>query len=70
MSSYKGALEKLENALGRLEAAVDTRIELEQQLRQEPQLDLSIRNEKDVNRKVAIKLDKTIEHLEKLLGGE
>jgi len=70
VSSYKGALEKLENALGRLEAAVDTRIELEQQLRQEPQLDLSIRNEKDVNRKVAIKLDKTIEHLEKLLGGE
>ena len=70
MSLFKETLRNLDKALNRLEAAVDTRIELEEQLRSEPQLDLSVRNEKDVNRKVALKLDQTIEHLEKLLGGE
>ena len=70
MSQVNFALKKLDKALNKLEAAVDTRIELDQQTRSEPQFDLSVRNEKDVNRKVAVKLDKTIEHLEKLLSGE
>jgi len=69
VSQVSSALKKLDKALNKLEAAVDTRIELEQQNKSEPQFDLSVRNEKDVNRKVAVKLDKTIEHLERLLSG-
>lgn len=35
-----------------------------------PQLDLSVRNERDVNRKVATRLDQTISRLEMLLSQE
>jgi len=69
VSLVSSALKKLDNALNKLEAAVDTRIEMDAQVQVEPQFDLTVRNEKDVNRKVALKLDKTIEHLEKLLSG-
>lgn len=70
VSPVNNALKKLDNALNKLEAAVDTKIEMDQQNQSEPQFDLSVRNEKDVNRRVAVKLDKTIAHLENLLSGE
>ena len=69
-SALKPALENLDKALGRLETAVDKR--LQQSLRQkaEPQLDLSARNEREVNRKIAARLDQTINRLETLLTEE
>jgi len=70
VSLLREALSNLDNALNKLEAAVDTRIEIGQQTKSEPQLELGFRSDKDVNRKVAMKLDQTIEHLEKLLSGE
>lgn len=66
-SALKPALENLDKALGRLEQAVDLRLKKEQKAKGEPQLDLSVRNERDVNRKIAMRLDQTINRLETLL---
>ncbi len=67
-TALKPALENLDKALGRLEQAVDQRLKGEQKAKGEPQLDLSVRNERDVNRKIAMRLDQTINRLETLLS--
>ena len=66
-TALKPALENLDKALGRLEQVVDQRMKSEQKSKGEPQLDLSVRNERDVNRKIAMRLDQTINRLETLL---
>lgn len=68
--ALKPALENLDKALGRLEAAVDKRLQTEKRGKSEPQLDLSARNEREVNRKIAARLDQTINRLETLLSDE
>ena len=69
-SSLKPALENLDKALGQLETAIDKRFHVVKKQKEEPQLDLSARNERDVNRKIAAKLDQTINRLEMLLTEE
>lgn len=69
-SALKPALENLDQALGRLETAVEKRFQVIKKNKEEPQLDLSSRNERDVNRKIAAKLDQTINRLEMLLSEE
>jgi hypothetical protein len=69
-SALKPALENLDQALGRLETAVEKRIQVTKKYKEEPQLDLSARNEREVNRKIAAKLDQTIDRLEMLLSEE
>lgn len=69
-SALKPALENLDQALGRLETAVEKRFHVIKKQQEEPQLDLSARNERDVNRKIAAKLDQTINRLEMLLTEE
>lgn len=66
-SSLKPALENLDQALGQLENVIEKRLKLVKKVQEEPQLDLSARNERDVNRKVAARLDQTINRLEMLL---
>lgn len=65
-----GALEKalhgIMRALDSLEAAVDKRLAREQKMMQEPQLTLPS-NDREINRKIAAKLDQTINRLESLL---
>lgn len=68
-SVLKPALENLDKALGRLESAVEKRFVVVKKTREEPQLELA-RNERDVNRKIAAKLDQTINRLEMLLSEE
>lgn len=69
-SALKPALENLDKALGQLETAVEKRLQVTQRQKEEPMLDLSARNERDVNRKIAAKLDQTINRLEMLLTEE
>lgn len=69
-SALKPALENLDQALGRLETAIEKRFQVTKKNKEEPQLDLSVRNERDVNRKIAAKLDQTINRLEMLLTEE
>ena len=69
-SSLKPALENLDKALGRLETAVEKRFQTVKKQKEEPQLDLTARNEREVNRKIASKLDQTINRLEMLLTEE
>ena len=69
-SALKPALENLDKALARLETAVDKRLKSEGRQKVEPQLDLSARNEREVNRKIAARLDQTINRLETLLTDE
>ena len=69
-SSLKPALENLDKALGRLETVVEKRLQTVKKQKEEPQLDLSARNEREVNRKIAAKLDQTINRLEMLLSEE
>lgn len=69
-SALKPALDKLDKALGRLEAAVDGSFQVQKKMKEEPQLDLSARNEREVNRKIAARLDQTINRLEMLLSEE
>lgn len=69
-SSLKPAVESLDKALGRLEIAVEKRLQLVKKQKEEPQLDLNARNERDVSRKIAAKLDQTINRLEMLLSQE
>ena len=69
-SSLKSALNDLDKSLGHLETTVEKHfISIEKQ-RKEPQLDLSVRNEREVTRKIAVKLDQTINRLETLLSKE
>ena len=69
--SLKPAIENLDKALGQLETAFDKRFQVvARRQKEEPQLDLSSRNERDVNRKIAAKLDQTINRLEMLLTEE
>lgn len=70
VSLLREALDNLDNALNKLEASVDTKIKVSGHKKGESQFELGFRSDKDVNRKVAMKLDQTIEHLEKLLNGE
>jgi hypothetical protein len=67
-SVLKPALENVDNALSRLESAVEKSFLKVKKEKVEPQLDLTARNERDVNRKVAAKLDQTINRLEMLLS--
>lgn len=69
-TALKPALENLDKALGRLETALDKRLEQTKKSAHEPQLDLSARNEREVNRKLAARLDQTIDRLELLLSEE
>jgi len=69
-SSLKPALENLDKALGQLETAIENRFQAVKKHKEEPQLDLSARNEREVNRKIAAKLDQTINRLEMLLTEE
>jgi hypothetical protein len=68
-SVLKPALENLDKALGRLESAVERSFSQVKKTKVEPQLELQ-RNERDVNRKIAAKLDQTINRLEMLLSEE
>jgi len=69
-SSLKPAFENLDKAMGRLEAVVEKRLHLAKKQKEEPQLDLNVRNEREVSRKIAAKLDQTINRLEMLLSEE
>jgi len=69
-SALKPALENLDKALARLETAVDKRMQSTVKQKIEPQLDLSARNEREVNRKIAARLDQTINRLETILTEE
>lgn len=69
-SSLKPVIENLDKALARLELAVEKRFQTVRKQKEEPQLDLNARNEREVNRKIASKLDQTINRLEMLLTEE
>lgn len=69
-TALKPALENLDKALGRLETAVDKRMQSTAKKSVEPELDLSSRNEREVNRKIAARLDQTINRLETILTEE
>ncbi len=69
-SALKPALENLDKALAKLESAVEKRFITVKKTKEEPQLDLSARNEREVNKKIAAKLDQTINRLEMLLTEE
>ena len=69
-SALKPALESLDKAVTRLEQTLDKKTYLVERVKQEPQLDLSARNEREINRKIAAKLDHTINRLEVLLTEE
>lgn len=70
-SALKPALENLDKALERLESSVEKNLRTAAKAKkEEPQLDLSVRNEREVNRKIATKLDQTINRLEILLTEE
>lgn len=69
-SALKPALENLDKALNRLEVMVDKKNQSLKRAQEEPQLDLNSRNEREVNRKIAAKLDQTINRLETLLSDE
>lgn len=73
-SALKPALENVEKALESLETALDKRFVKEKKPKEAaipaaPQLPLA-RNENEVNRKIAAKLDQTISRLESLLSEE
>lgn len=69
-SSLKSALNTLDKSLGRLETTVEKRFTSIKKQKEEPQLDLSVRNEREVTRKIATRLDKTINRLERMLTEE
>lgn len=65
--ALKPVLDNLDKALARLESVVEQKAQHTKKTKVEPQLDLSARNEREVNRKIASKLDQTINRLETLL---
>lgn len=64
------ALMSLDKALIKLETAIERRFKQEQKVSEEPMLDLNVRNEREVNKKIAARLDQTIDRLEVLLTEE
>jgi hypothetical protein len=68
-SAVLTVVDRVYEALGTLEAAVDKQLSKDLKVKKEPQLELS-RNEREVNRKIAAKLDQTINRLEMLLTEE
>lgn len=69
-SALKPALENLDKALALLESVVAQRQQKAQREKVEPQLDLSAKNEREVNKKIAARLDQTIDRLETLLSAD
>lgn len=69
-SALRPALENLDSAMNRLEDAIDSCLGKTKKAKVEPQLDLSVRNEREVNKKIAARLDQTINRLEMLLTEE
>lgn len=69
-SALRPALENLDSAMNRLEDAIDSCLGKAKKAKVEPQLDLSVRNEREVNKKIAARLDQTINRLEMLLTEE
>lgn len=69
-SSLTQALDELDKTLDGLEKAAARHTKPSPAKKAQPQLDLSARDEEAVKRKVAMKLDQTIERLEALLSGE
>ncbi len=65
--ALKTSLDSLNKAIVQLESTVDKRILSFRKQGDEPQLDLP-RNEREVNRKIATRLDQTIARLETLLS--
>ena len=65
----KPALDNLDKALQRLETAVDKQFVQVKKIKEEPMLALD-RNEREVNKKIAARLDQTINRLETLLMEE
>lgn len=65
----KPALENLDKALQRLETAVEKQFVQSKKTKEEPMLALD-RNEREVNKKIAARLDQTINRLETLLMEE
>ena len=68
-SAINPALDNLNEVLVKLEASIENSLKTPKKRKTEPQLDLSVRDERAVNRKIALKLDQTINRLETLLGG-
>ena len=68
-SAVKPAIENLDKALARLESTIEKRFTQVKKAIAEPQFELG-RNDRDVNRKIAAKLDQTINRLEMLLSEE
>ena len=69
-SSLKPAFENLDKALIRLETAVEKRFTPPKKQKEEPKPDSGVTAEREVNRKIAAKLDQTINRLEMLLTEE
>ncbi len=69
-SALKPELDNLGKALDGLENSVKNHITALQEKQVSPQLDLSGRDENNVKKRVAMKLDQTIERLEAILGGD
>lgn len=69
-SALKPEIDNLGKALDGLENSVKKHITALQEKQLSPQLDLSVRDESNVKKRVAMKLDQTIERLEAILGGE
>lgn len=69
-SALKPALENLDKALGQLENVIERKFVQATKMKVEPQLDLNARNEREVNKKIAARLDTTINRLEMLLSEE
>ncbi len=69
-SAVKPEIDNLGKALDGLENSVKNYFTNLQKQQESPQLDLSIRDENNVKKRVAMKLDQTIERLEAILGGD
>ncbi|MDD9901785.1 MAG: hypothetical protein OXT65_12485 [Alphaproteobacteria bacterium] len=70
-ATLKPAIENMDKALSRLEAALDKQVSRMKKAAVEPQLDLNaVRENPTVNKKIAARLDQTIHRLETLLSEE
>ena len=68
-SAIPSALENLDKALDRLDSTISKTVTKMKKSQTEPELALP-RNEREVNRRIAAKLDQTIDRLETLLSEE
>lgn len=64
--SVKPALETLDKAVSRLEGAIDKKLATVLTAKAQPELALS-RDEREINKRIASRLDQTINRLETLL---